>query len=40
MFLINPLEYIAQLDIFIYLFGAFGFYGVMLCLKKLVVRRS
>lgn len=38
MFLINPLEYLFQLEFSRYIFVAFAFFGVMLCVKRLVMR--
>ena len=40
MFIFNPLDYILDLEFLVYIFGAFGFYGIMLCLKKLIFKKG
>ena len=39
MFLINPLNYM-NLDGIKYIFGAFGFFGLMLCIQKLILNKK
>lgn len=36
MFIINPIEYIIQLDFMLYVFGAFVFYMVCLGIHKII----
>lgn len=36
MFIINPVEYITQLDFMLYIFGAFVFYMVCLGIHKMI----
>lgn len=35
--LFNPLEFIQDIEFFRYLFSAFGFYGVSLCVQKIIL---
>lgn len=36
MFLINSISYILQIDCLIWVLGAFGFFGIMMLLRKLI----
>lgn len=33
----NPVEFLLQFDFSQYLFAAFGFYGISLCVQKLIL---
>jgi len=35
--LVNIIDMVKDLDIIVFLFGAFGFYGLMLCIQLLVL---
>lgn len=36
MFLMNVIDYILEFDFMIWLLGGFGFFGINLCLQRLV----
>lgn len=38
MFVINYLTYFIDLTMFQYLLGAFGFYGLFMCIRKVVFK--
>lgn len=40
MFVINILEYLFAFEFTQWLFGAFAFFGVMLCIQKLIFKRG
>lgn len=35
--LFNPLDIISEIEFFQYILGAFGFYGISLCVQKLIL---
>lgn len=37
MFLINSIDYILQIDCLVWVFVAFGFFGLMMLIRKLTV---
>lgn len=36
MFLLNVIDYILQFDFSLWLFGGFGFFGLNLCVQRLI----
>lgn len=40
MFIVNVLDYLIQLEFIYYLFGAFAFFGINLCLRKVILHKG
>lgn len=40
MFLINVLDYLIAFEFIYYVFGSFAFFGIMLCLRKLILHKG
>ncbi len=40
MFLINIMNYLVQFQSVLYCFGSFAFFGLMLCVRKIVLHKG